>query len=276
MLSINEIYCGDNIDLIKQLEDNCIDTIITSPPYGNILGKHYNHVYDFVSLAKEMYRVLKPGGWLCWNEKDQHKKGELTYNTHSHLYEFKKINLKHFDTIIQISSHKFFNPNYYLVNSYEFIFCLYKEKRKDINFLKKINKYGNITHKLKRTSKEISISYVDNEKTITYKEYRRDSNVWHQTHTSDIIRTNHLGIVNKGKMNLGICRRLVYTFSNPNDLILDPFNGIGTTCIVSKEMGRNYIGFELESKYVNFTKEYLQNVKNITYKGIIDNNNKLI
>ena len=36
MLDLNKIYCGDNLTLIKQLDDGCIDLTVTSPPYDNL------------------------------------------------------------------------------------------------------------------------------------------------------------------------------------------------------------------------------------------------
>ena len=61
MLKTNEIYLGDNAELIKQLDDNCIDLTVTSPPYDNL--RTYNgFLWDFELLAKELFRVTKDGG----------------------------------------------------------------------------------------------------------------------------------------------------------------------------------------------------------------------
>ena len=52
---------GDNLTLIKQLDDDCIDLTVTSPPYDNL--RTYNGFsWDFEGLAKELYRVTKQGG----------------------------------------------------------------------------------------------------------------------------------------------------------------------------------------------------------------------
>ena len=48
-LGLNKIYCGDNLTLIKQLEDNSIDLTVTSPPYDNL--RTYNgFTWDFEGL----------------------------------------------------------------------------------------------------------------------------------------------------------------------------------------------------------------------------------
>ena len=65
MLELNKIYCGDNLTLIKQLDDNCIDLTVTSPPYDN-LRDYKGYSWDFESLAKELYRVTKMVELLVW------------------------------------------------------------------------------------------------------------------------------------------------------------------------------------------------------------------
>ena len=65
MIEKNKIYCGDNLELIKQLDDNCIDLTVTSPPYDNL--RTYNgYSWDFDGLAQELFRVTKDGGVVVW------------------------------------------------------------------------------------------------------------------------------------------------------------------------------------------------------------------
>lgn len=46
-----------------------------------------------------------------------------------------------------------------------------------------------------------------------------------------------------------LARRAIKLFSFRNDVILDPFNGVGTTTKVAKETGRNYLGIDLSEEY---------------------------
>lgn len=55
--------------------------------------------------------------------------------------------------------------------------------------------------------------------------------------------------------------------TNPNDIVLDPFSGSGTTCIAAKRLGRRYIGFEIDDKYYNIAKD---RINGINQKGEID------
>jgi site-specific DNA-methyltransferase (adenine-specific) len=54
---------GDNMESLKKLPDNSIDSIVTDPPYGlSFMGKKWDYDVPGVEFWKEVYRVLKPGG----------------------------------------------------------------------------------------------------------------------------------------------------------------------------------------------------------------------
>ena len=56
---------GNNIELLKEIPDNSVDSIITDPPYGlSFMGKSWDYDVPTVELWKEALRVLKPGGHL--------------------------------------------------------------------------------------------------------------------------------------------------------------------------------------------------------------------
>lgn len=67
MLEYNKVYLGNSLELLKELEDNSIDSIVTDPPYElGFMGKSWDKTgiaYN-VELWKECLRVLKPGGHL--------------------------------------------------------------------------------------------------------------------------------------------------------------------------------------------------------------------
>lgn len=59
------IICGDSLEVLKNLEANSVDAVVTDPPYGlSFMGKHWDYDVPQVELWREVYRVLKPGGHL--------------------------------------------------------------------------------------------------------------------------------------------------------------------------------------------------------------------
>jgi site-specific DNA-methyltransferase (adenine-specific) len=56
---------GNNLDLLKDLEDNSVDSVVTDPPYGiSFMNKKWDYDVPSVNFWKECYRVLKPGGHI--------------------------------------------------------------------------------------------------------------------------------------------------------------------------------------------------------------------
>lgn len=86
-----EAYLSDSLDILKQMPDESIDLIMTSPPFGLIKKKKYgnedsqNYLEWFRPFAKEMYRVLKPSGSLVIDIGGSWNKGTPTRS----LYHFK-------------------------------------------------------------------------------------------------------------------------------------------------------------------------------------------
>ena len=65
MLELNKIYCMDNVDGMKLLDDNCIDLTVTSPPYDD-LRKYKGFSWNFKDVANQLFRVTKKGGVVVW------------------------------------------------------------------------------------------------------------------------------------------------------------------------------------------------------------------
>ena len=61
MLEINHIYNMDCVEGMKLLPDDSIDLTVTSPPYDNLRNYH-GYAFDFPAIARELFRVTKPGG----------------------------------------------------------------------------------------------------------------------------------------------------------------------------------------------------------------------
>lgn len=59
-LPLDQIICGDNCDVLGTLPRDCIDLVVTSPPYDD-LRTYGGHSWDFYGVAWQLKRVLKPG-----------------------------------------------------------------------------------------------------------------------------------------------------------------------------------------------------------------------
>ena len=61
------------------------------------------------------------------------------------------------------------------------------------------------------------------------------------------------------QMPIGVLNRIVLASSNPGDLVLDPFNGSGTTAVSAALLGRQYVGIDQSAEYVKFARTRVEN-----------------
>ena len=62
---------------------------------------------------------------------------------------------------------------------------------------------------------------------------------------------------------LSIMKQLIETLTNPNDIVLDPFMGSGSTCVAAALTGRRYIGIELSEEYYNIAQDRITNISEL-------------
>ena len=84
------------------------------------------------------------------------------------------------------------------------------------------------------------------------------SDVWTDIHR---IKHNRKRDPHPCQLPIHLLDRLILLTTDENDIVLDPFSGTGTTAISAKRLGRRYIGFELDEKYAEISREKLENTK---------------
>lgn len=229
-MEINKIHNLDCLSGMKNIPDNSINTIITSPPYnkkglsgkkkiGNQIWSKFNIDYstygddmneeDYTNWQKEIlnecHRILKPDGSMFYNHKVRRNKN-IAYNPYELVRD---TNFKLYQIIIWNRKN---SPNIrkdILTPTTEYIFWLVKEKPK---------------------------VFKDN----IPKEFK--SEVWD---ISPIKQSGHPAPFHP--LIPELCIKLT---TEEGDLVLDPFMGSGTTANKAKELNRNFIGFEIDSSYI--------------------------
>lgn len=131
-MQVNKIYNQDCLEGLGLLDNECIDLTVTSPPYDNL--RLYNGYYfKFEEIAKELYRVMKPGGVIAWIVGDKTKNGSETGTSFRQALYFKDIGFNLHDTMIYEKN----NPTPQKSNRYqpcfEYMFILSKGKPKTFN-----------------------------------------------------------------------------------------------------------------------------------------------
>lgn len=245
---------NDRMKLLNNLKNNSVQLIITSPPYN--IGKSYEKKKPFKLYLKEQektlfecYRVLKKTGSLCWQVGSYLEKSEL-YPLDIFVYEIcKKIGFKLRNRIIWHFEHGLHSKKKFS-GRYETIMWFTKSDDYYFDFddIRVPQKYpGKVGYKGKNKGK-----YTGNIKG------KNPSDVWI---FPNVKSTHKEKTIHPCQFPIELAERLVLSMSKKNDLIVDPYAGVGTTLIAALKNKRNAAGSEILKKYVNITKKRITLLK---------------
>jgi len=270
MLDLNEFYCGDSAELLKNIDDNSIDLIVTSPPYDNL--RNYNGVCKdcwnkekFEKIALELTRVLKEGGILIWNVGDKTENGGKSGTSmRQALFFMDECGLKLNDYMFWRKKNpmpQVKQPRY--TNRIEFMFCFVKGDRpKVFNPImipcKSAGKhYASTAKNIGGENGRRNLDYHVNEEMIDYQDWdmavAQNRRIFKTTDGNDI---KHPAV-----FPIELPLRHIQTWTNEGDIVLDPFMGSGTTALAAIRLKRNFIGLELNKDYVDIANTLINEEK---------------
>lgn len=261
---LNKINIGNNVSIMNKMPDNSIDLVITSPPYDDLRDYENKITWDFSvfkKVANQLYRIVKKGGIVVWIIGDKTKDGNKSLTSFKQALYLQKIGFYMYDVIIyeKAGSGPPHSKRYF--NTFEYMFILSKGKPKTVNLLtdKKNNCAGMTTYSdITRREKDGTLT-KKGKKVI--KEYGVRTNIWRYNNgkgfaTKDSIAYKHPAIFPEKLVDDHIL-----SWSNPGDIVLDPFGGSGTTAKESIKLGRNWIYIEKVKDYAEIAEERIKGVK---------------
>lgn len=254
-MEVNKIYCGDSRNMDK-VDSDSIHLTVTSPPY--YVGKDYEDYIktldDYFQMLYDVFaevtRVTIPGGKVCINLGDiavgsRYNEGFpeeilimpklVDYLQSIGVYLYARIIWEKDDPWAN-SSHVSFHKKiqhaeYRILPAWEYVFVFRKGKQ--------ARKDNNVT-------KDRYITKSDWKKLV--------HGVWK-------IRSVARNDMHEAMFPEELVYNCVQLYSFPNDIVLDPFSGSGTTSAVSKKSGRNYIGYELDEHYATISLKRLDEIE---------------
>jgi len=262
------IIQGDCFDLIKLQPDNSVDLVITSPPYADIVNygknisikKPQEYCDWLLPLFNEIQRVLKPSGSFILNINDNCKNGLRNPFIYELIYRSQKeTKLRFYDTYIWHKKNGIPNgSNKRFRNTTEFIFHFVKNQKELKFYMDRImeepsqstkdrakNSWSITNHGETKEGKRINKKYLSDYKPTSI----RPDNVF-RFYTAGYARDNH--IKHPAPYHKQLPEYFIKFLTDENDVVLDPFAGIGTTGLPCKDINREFIGYELNPKYVDF------------------------
>lgn len=256
MLELNKIHHGDCLELMKDIPDNIIDLTVTSPPYDNL--RTYNGFsFDFEGIAKELYRITKPGGVVVWVVSDATINGSETGSSFKQALFFKEIGFNLHDTMIYAKNNPMpVNANRYYP-CFEYMFVFSKGKPKTFNPILEETATKGKKNSLKQRNTDGSFR-----KATGYgkpvKPTRPKYNIWFynvggRQATNDKIAYKHPAIFPEK-----LAEDHILSWTNPGDIVLDPMAGSGTTCKMALLNDRKYLGMEISEEYVDIANKRIE------------------
>jgi DNA modification methylase len=246
----------DCIEGMKMLPDDCIDVIVTSPPYWKgfeyeAYFNSYKQYLDWCELwLKECKRILKPNGTFYLNVIND---SEITIRAFEIMeIATRKLMWKLHDTIIWYRyNQQPANTTRQLTNQCEYVFML-----------------RHTSANVELNKKAAFECHPEMFKT------KNVGNVWELPFNSG--KQKHSGFGRKETKSkwghsgfpLELPETCILLSSNEGDIVLDCFMGSGTTAAAAKKHNRNYIGFELSKEYCDIANERVDNlVKEMVGEG---------
>ena len=259
----NRIFNARSNELLREFPSECIDLVVTSPPYDDL--RDYEGIvewnYDiFKEIAKELYRIIKPGGVMVWVVGDKTVKGSKSLTSFKQALYFQDIGFNMYDVIIyEKAGSGPPHPNRYF-NAFEYMFVLSKGAPKTVNILKdKPNKWADHSTYGEVTRREKNGTLTNKGKKIINK-FGVRTNIWRYANgkgfsTKDKIAYEHPAIFPEK-----LVEDHIYSWSNPGDLVLDPFGGSGTTAKVAQLTGREWVLIDAVEDYCEIARERMESI----------------
>jgi site-specific DNA-methyltransferase (adenine-specific) len=260
---INKIINEDSEKALKKLPGNCVDLTVTSPPYDDIRDyKGYNFSDSALdSIISELFRVTKLGGVVVWVVGDATINGSESGTSFRQALKFMEAGFKLHDTMIYEKNTSSFpakrtGNRYTQIFEYMFVFC--KDKIKTSNLIcDKPNKWAGHTNWGKNTNRLKNGELQETSDIKPVPDFSPRNNIWKYNigkgfNSSDKESHEHPAIFPEQ-----LAEDHIITWSNEDDVVLDPFSGSGTTCKMAKKNKRKYIGIDISEDYCKLAEKII-------------------
>lgn len=258
-LSIGESHTllrGNCKEVLGQIKSNSVDMVLTSPPYDNLRTYNDQEAFtfdDFKVVANELNRVIKKGGIIVWVVGDAVLNGSESGTSFKQALYFKEIGLNLHDTMIyQKSGFNFPMTNRYQ-QVFEYMFVFSKGSPKTFNPIQdRANRcFG---EKLKGSERQRD-GTLSKKRLKHIGEYGSRTNIWQINNGFMKTTTDKFAYEHPAMFPEKLAEDHIISWSNPHDIILDPFMGSGTTGKACKKLNRKFVGIELDKSYFEIAKK---------------------
>ena len=246
---------GDCFDVMRDLPDGSVDMVVTSPPYDEM--RTYNGSLTDWSPDKwngiitELARLLRPGGVVVWVVGDQTRNHSESGSSFRQALDFISAGFNLFDTMIYEKAQACFGSKLAYLQSFEYMFVFSKGRPSAVNLIydRPNVRGGKVESTVKTGPSAEGFNRVRHKKRSA--EFGRRKNIWkYGVGGGD---TDHPAV-----FPLALAQDHILSWSNPGNVVLDPFGGSGTTAIAAENAGRQWICIERDPDYAEKARERIR------------------
>lgn len=232
----NEVIYGNASDVLRELDDNSVNIVFTSPPYNtggsgknkdmyaeygdNLTDENYYNLLD--RTLNECLRVCDGGVFYNLNYMSNNKEA---------LFKWLWKNSENLREIIiwdkEISQPPIGNI---LAKKYEFIFLFTKDKSFEINNFRANKGYR----------------------------YKKQFGPWISNILTLRPNDTEYSNIHRAAFPKSLPSIFIDIYTKPGDVVLDPFCGTGSTLVAAKDLGRDYIGIDISNRYCGISRNRLR------------------
>lgn len=245
---LGRIVCGDNAEVLSGFPAECVDLVVTSPPYDS-MRTYGDHGWNFDALSHQLKGVLKPGGVLVWIVGDKTTGSNESGTSMRQALHLRSIGLNLHDTMIYEKSGAFERHGHKTYpQAFEFMFVFAKGQPKTFNIIRdQQNAKAGAKHKPWLRQQDGSMKRGPSwGKEI--REVGARTNIW-RYNTGWTSAEEKLAFEHPAIMPEALAADHIASWSNPGDVVLDPFAGSGTTLKAAKALNRQWCGIEINPEY---------------------------
>jgi site-specific DNA-methyltransferase (adenine-specific) len=267
---LNRIVHGDCREVLKQLPDACIDLVITSPPYADQRKNVYGGIHPdkyvewFLPISAELLRVLKPTGSFVLNIKERVVEGER------HTYVLELILAMRKQGWLWTEEYIWHKKNCYpgkwpnrFRDAWERLLHFTKQRQFKMFQEAVMVPMGDWRHErlkklgendLHRFNSRAGSGFGKRIANWLGREWAYPTNVLHMA-------TECYNRYHAATFPVDLPAWFIKLFTEPGDVVLDPFIGSGTTAVACVRLDRRYIGIEIIEEYVRLAEERIAKEK---------------
>lgn len=268
----NKVICGDSKDILKEFPDSSVDLYITSPPYAERRKNCYDSIHEdkyvewFSPFAKEIKRTLKPTGSFFLNIKPHTNKGERSLYVFDLVQHLKRdLGFLFVDEFCWIKNPFPGNYNGRFKNGFEPVYHFTKSQPSKIKHNPLACGTPIKEESIKRANRKQCGAPKNNSgmwgmRTNNIKNLKlsRPSNVVvaHNVSNQFNLKQHHPATFPEKLVEF-----FIKSFTNENDVVVDPFAGSGTIGVVCKNLNRDYILIDNKKDYCELSERRINEKK---------------